>query len=176
MKVKCWRCGAENDSENQWCISCATLMTDTRDGEEIDLTAPGSLTNLLRNIGKMILRSSVLALVVMGVIAAVVGIYDIIVAQRILVGIGDILFWTGIFLTFSSFFSGRMDPKSMVLTGYRPVRTRRPYGIFYRTVINPMMKSMRIAGLGVDENLLAIQMIAGLMVSTAGACIVVLLQ
>lgn len=176
MKVKCWRCGAENDSENQWCESCATLMTDTRDGEEIILTAPGNLTRLLRNIGRMILRSAALALVVMGMIVAVVGVYDFIAAHRILVGIGEILFWTGIVLIFSSFLSGRTDPKSMVLTDYYPSRTRRPFAVFNRTIISPMMKTMRLPELTMDENMLAIQMIAGLMVLTAGACIVLLLQ
>lgn len=151
-------------------------MTDIRDGEEIRLTAPGNLMRLLHNVGRMVLRSSALALVVMGVITAVVGIYDFIAAHRVLVGIGDILFWTGIFLIFSGFISGRTDPKNMVLTGYSPRRTRRPYAIFNRTIISPMMKSMRIAGLGMDENMLAIQMTAGLMVLTAGACVVLLLQ
>ena len=162
--VKCWRCGAENDPRNQWCESCATWMTDTRDGEEIKLTAPGNLGRLSRSIGRMALRSSILAIAVIGIMTAIVGVYDILTDHRVLVGISEILGYTGLVLIFASFISGRKDPKSMVLTGYSPGHARRPLGLFTRTIIKPMLRTMRKGESGIGENMLAIQMIAGLMV------------
>lgn len=166
--MKCWNCGAENAPESQWCTSCMSWMTDTRDGENIKLASRESLTHLSCNIAKIVLLSALLALVVICIMTLVVGIYDLLTGHRMLAGIGEILWFAGFVLAFSPFLVGSRDSKRMVVYTYSPKRTRRPYGVFYKTIVIPLTQSMRLDSSVAKGRHSFIQFAAGIIVFGVG--------
>ena len=100
--TKCWRCGAENDASDDYCTSCASPLADPRNGSRHGRDR-GEITIIaLRNIARALVKSLVLSGILIGLIAAIVGIIDIMAGRRLLTGFGIVLAAAGVVLALSS--------------------------------------------------------------------------
>ena len=113
--MKCWNCGSENSPSKKYCNSCASLLADPRKKEQLDVSAGQLILAIMRMIGRELARSAMAYIGLIGVVAAIVLISDLITGSRLMAEIGRILVIIGGFMMLISVLSIHRIPEKLVL-------------------------------------------------------------
>ena len=96
--VECWNCGAENSREDEYCISCASILAPNQSDERLDLRP----AHILRSLSNAVLReagSAVIgAILLIGVITAIFLTYDLLTGGAAIAELGLTLAFIGLLL------------------------------------------------------------------------------
>jgi len=166
--LKCWNCGAENDGRIEFCGSCAAPMGDPRNGEPSGPIGFKKLKRLLYGLIKVTAMSLISALFAICLLAGMVWVYDTLLGNRILAGIGMILAFSGFLMTLSYFLVGGVSSKRMVVFNCPPGQWLMLRAVFPKTVITMVMKSMRTEQPQAGALLRTIFVLAGAIVMAVG--------
>gem|GEM_PF-3381124 len=166
--MKCWNCGAENDDRREFCGSCAAPMRDPRDGGLSEQTGLERLKTLLYNLVKMTTGSLITALFAICLVAGTVCVYDTLLGNRVLAGIGMILAFSGFLMTTSYFLVGSGSSKRMVVFNCPPGQWLMLRAVYPEAVITMVMNSMRTEQPQAGALLRAMFVLAGAIVMAVG--------
>ena len=140
--MKCWNCGSENSSSKKYCNSCASLLADPRKKEQLDVSAGQLILAIMRMIGRELARSAMAYIGLIGVVAAIVLISDLITGSRLMAELGRILVIIGGFMMLISVLSIHRIPEKLVLARHSVRKERLPHAVLYHTAFAPMWRSI----------------------------------
>ena len=121
--VECWNCGAENEADIGYCVSCASPLIKPHRGLPPGLGHRGMAIRLLSGLAKAFAQSLMLLALAFALTLSIVGLYDLLTGHRMLAGIGIILTAIGCVLSFASAMALNRIPKAIALAKHPMLST-----------------------------------------------------
>ena len=121
--VESWNCGAKNEVEREYCVSCSSILRKPHKGIPPGLGHRGMVLRLLSGLAKALAQSLILLALAIALTVSVVGLYDFITGHRMLAGIGLTMTAIGCVISFASAMTLNRIPKAIVLAKHPMLST-----------------------------------------------------
>ncbi len=142
--MRCWSCGAENERDRTYCVSCVRPLRDPRESQKAETPMSVLGPRLGWAMAGTLIYSALLLLGLMAATIGIVWLLDVWAGRDPLVGIGKVLAFVGAITAFTSVFTaggpGRMRAN--------PLFSRsRLMALGYNSMAKPIMRdAMRREG------------------------------